>query len=68
MKTLQKQVGAEQTRVAQMQLESTRAEVSYHKRAGRLEREVVQEYAARKKEQDDYKVTIFCSCLRVPYL
>ncbi len=69
VETLQKQqVGAEQTRVAQMQLQSTRAEVSYQKRAGRLERELAQEYAARKQEQDDYKVTIFISCLRFPYL
>jgi hypothetical protein len=68
VETLQKQVGVEQTRVAQMQLQSTKAEVSYQKRAGRLERDLAQEYAARKQEQDDYKVTLCCSCLRIHYL
>jgi hypothetical protein len=68
VETLQKQVGEEQTRGAQMQLQSTRAEVSFQKRVGRLELELAQEYAARKEEQDDYKVTIIFSCLRFPYL
>ncbi len=56
MKTLQKQLGDEQKRVAQMQLQMSRNDTSYLKRLEEDELALSREQAARKLGEEGHKV------------
>ena len=68
MKTLQKQLGDEQTRGAQMQLQCNRAERAYKLREVDLQRLLGVEHAARMEEQNEHKVGFLVCCLSFLYL
>jgi hypothetical protein len=59
IKTLQKQLGEEQHRGAQMELERTRLERSFRQRESDQELALAREQAARKHEEDGHKVALF---------
>ena len=61
LKTLQKQLGDEQTRGAQMQIQCNRAERAYTLREAELQRQLGLEHAARKLDQNEHKVFFFLS-------
>jgi hypothetical protein len=59
LKTLQKQLGDEQTRGAQMQIQCNRAERAYTLREAELQRQLGLEHAARMVDQNEHKVGFF---------
>jgi hypothetical protein len=65
---LQKQLGDEQTRGAQMQLQCNRAERAYKLREVDLQRLLGVEHAARMEEQNEHKVGFLFCCLSFLYL
>ena len=68
VKTLQKQLGEEQTRAVQMQLQCNRAERAYKLREEDLQRLLGLEHAVRMEEQNEHKVGISFCCLSFLYL
>jgi hypothetical protein len=66
MKTLQKQLGDEQKRVAQMQLQMSRNDTAYQKRVEEDELALSRELAARKLGEDGHKVAKYFGGSLVP--